>query len=101
VLVELRGWSSSESGWLRLYGSEAAMAADATRPQSQAPSSAAGIIVDPALEAAGRMDFMPLEVGANLESPRSNLYPFRFTNLGDAGEVRLVLYYEPSRSTWS
>jgi hypothetical protein len=47
------------------------------------------------------MDFMPLEVGANLESPRSNLYPFRFTNLGDAGEVRLVLYYEPSRSTWS
>ena len=101
VFVQLRGWSSSESGWLRLYASEAAMAADATRPRSQAPDSAAGIIIDPALEAAGHMDFMPLEVGVNLESPRSNFYPFRFTNLGDAGEVRLVMYYEPSRSTWS
>ncbi len=101
VFVRLLGWSSSEAGWLRLYGSAAAMAADATRPQSQAPAMASGILLDPVLTVAGRMDFAPLEEGVNLETPRSNLYPFRFTNSGDAGEVRLVIYYEPTSSIWS
>lgn len=99
-LVQVLGWSTTHSGWLRLYASAAGAAADAGRAQSTAPPSGIGVISDPANQGTGRMNFDYPDVGYNQETPRSNVYPFRFTNYGAAGNVTLIIYYEPSTSVW-
>lgn len=92
----------SQPGWLRVYASAAAAAADASRVQTTRPPVGQGIISDPALEAAGRQLFSPPDVGFSQEQPRVNSYPFRFTNLGTTGAVTIVVEYSTTAagSAW-
>ena len=87
---------TSHPGWYRLYGSAAALAADAARLRAQQRPTANGVYLDPVWVAADEtMRFSPIENARNEESPATTTYQWRFTNDGTSGQVVIVLQYYP------
>lgn len=96
VLLQAR---TSHAGWFRLYGSAAALAADAARLRAQQRPTAKGVYLDPVWVAADEtMRFSPIEHARNEEAPATTTYQWRFTNDGTSGQVVIVLQYHPLSS---
>lgn len=83
----------SHPGWVRLYSSDAAVAADAGRARSAAPQAGAGVIADPVFAPAGVINFDPVPSAINRQAPVSGAYPVRITNDGSTGDVTLTIEY--------
>lgn len=87
---------STLPGWLTVYGSTAALAADAARSRSVPPESGSGVFHDPVFAAGSGLDIRlsPLEAGCNGETPETSVFPFRFRNDSLAGELIITVYYK-------
>jgi hypothetical protein len=87
---------STLPGWLTVYGSAAALAADAARSRSVPPESGSGVFHDPVFAAGSGLDIRlsPLEAGCNGETPETAVFPFRFRNDSLAGELIVTVYYK-------
>lgn len=97
-LTELIQLQTSRAGWLRLYSSAAISSSDAARPRTTGRTAAGGILLDPIFTDAQVMNLLPFEDVRNLESPRTNVYPWRFTNDGATGDVVITLTWHPQGS---
>jgi len=92
-LGELLSATSSSAGWLRLYSSAAAAAADSARPRTTQVGTAAGINADVIWPAAQRINFWPIYDVCNTETPATNTYQWRFTNDGTTGQIVVTFIY--------
>ncbi|MBM5817629.1 MAG: hypothetical protein FJ083_13895 [Cyanobacteria bacterium K_Offshore_surface_m2_239] len=82
--------TASEPSWIRVYSSQAAASADASRQRGQAPALGAGVICDPVLLAQA-VSFEPSPCAINREA--SNTYPIRVTNDGTTGGLVATIQY--------
>lgn len=85
----------NKPGWFRLYNSNAAMTADATRLQNVPPRTAAGVIVDPVFLTAETIDFEPVALAINRETPVTTTYPYKITNQGASGSYTITITHLP------
>lgn len=88
----LLAFSTDRPGWLRLYASDAAAAADAARARATVPPLAAGVIADPVFVGAETMDLQPKLWAVSSDGGRR--FPYRFTCDGGSGSATIVIYSE-------
>jgi hypothetical protein len=84
--------AASKAAWIRIYSSQAAASADASRLRTQAPALGSGIISDPVITSQP-VNFEPVPCAINRETPPANAYPIRITNDGTAGAMTITIEY--------
>jgi hypothetical protein len=83
---------TSTAAWVRLYVSDAARTADASRTQGQDPLPGSGVIAEVITTAAETVIIAPGVIGFNNESPVTDIIPAAVTNLsGSAADVTVTL----------
>jgi hypothetical protein len=83
---------TSHAAWVRIYVSEAARQADATRTQGEDPLPGSGVIAEVITTGAETVLISPGTIGFNNESPVTNNIPVRVTNLsGGTATVTVTL----------
>jgi hypothetical protein len=84
--------ATSAAAWVRLYISEAARTADASRTQGQDPLPSSGVIAEVITTGAETVIIAPGAIGFNNESPVTNIIPVAVTNLsGGAANITVTL----------
>ena len=84
---------SSKAGWFRLYNRAAAFTADVTRARTDDPSPGSGVLSETISTGTETIRLTPTPMIANMESPVTDVYPYRFTNDGTAGSATITLTY--------
>ena len=83
---------TSAAAWVRLYVSDTARTADASRTQGQDPLPGSGVIAEVITTAAETVIIAPGVIGFNDESPVTDIIPAAVTNLsGGAADVTVTL----------
>jgi hypothetical protein len=84
--------ATSAAAWVRLYISDAARTADASRTQGQDPLPGSGVIAEVITTGAETVIIAPGAIGFNNESPVTNVIPVAVTNLsGGAADITVTL----------
>jgi len=84
--------STSAAAWVRLYVSNTARAADASRLQGDEPAPNSGIIAEITTSSAGSVIMAPGVFGFNNEFPATNIIPVAVGNLGNISTSITVLF---------
>lgn len=84
---------STKAGWFRLYNRAAASTADATRVRTDDPSAGSGVLVETISTGTETIGLTPSPMIANMESPVTDEYSYRFKNDGTAGSAAITLNY--------
>jgi hypothetical protein len=83
---------TSDAAWVRLYVSDAARTADASRTQGQDPLPGSGVIAEVITTGAETVIIAPGVIGFNNESPVTNVVPVAVTNLsGGSADITVTL----------
>jgi len=83
---------TSAAAWVRLYVSDAARTADASRTQGQDPLPGSGVIAEVITTGAETIIIAPGVIGFNNESPVTNVVPTAVTNLsGGSADITVTL----------
>jgi hypothetical protein len=83
---------TSAAAWVRLYVSDAARTADATRTQGQDPLPGSGVIAEVITTGAETVIIAPGVIGFNNETPVTNVVPAAVTNLtGGSADITVTL----------
>jgi hypothetical protein len=83
---------TSAAAWVRLYVSDAARTADASRTQGQDPLPGSGVIAEVITTGAETVIVAPGVIGFNNESPVTNVVPVAVTNLsGGSADITVTL----------
>lgn len=84
---------STKAGWFRLYNRAAAATADASRGRETDPTAGSGLITETISAGTETIRLTPAPTFANVESPVTDQYPYRFRNDGTAGSATITLSY--------
>jgi hypothetical protein len=84
---------STKEGWFRLYNRAAASTADATRARTDDPLAGSGVLVETISTGTDTIRLTPSPMIANMESPVTDEYGYRFKNDGTAGSATITLNY--------
>ena len=84
---------STKEGWFRLYNRAAASTADATRARTDDPLAGSGVLVETISTGTDTIRLTPSPMIANMESPVTDEYSYRFKNDGTAGSATITLNY--------
>ena len=86
--------TTTKPGWFRLYNTDEALQADGLRTRIIDPAPGSGVLSEIITGSASTpVVLAPSAVIANMETPTSNTYPFRFQNDGTSGSVTITVDY--------